>query len=115
MKQYFVYRNLRTNTFSLKYGGKVILHPKELLMYEANFNVSEKGRQKVIATKRKNVHATISSHLIRVCFDTKFKVVSQIYYNPYITAYFSKAGVKVTKLPLVLLKDNKIYEVKEVR
>ena len=86
---YYAYRNLHTNTFSIKLRGKVIEHPKNFIMYNAYFKVNEKGRQRVIQDKRKNVHAYV--HSARYCglsvVDARMQLDSytfeEVTYNPY--------------------------------
>lgn len=115
MKKYYVYRNLHTKTFSLKYGGRVIDHPTEIIMENAEFKVSQKGRLRVIATKRKNVHATVSSGTILSIPRSSLVIVNEIYYNPYKTVEFMIGRNAVHKLPLVLLENNRIFEVQYAR
>lgn len=60
----FVYRNLHKNLFSVKalegpYKGRVVLYTDCLLMKNVTFKVSQKGRQRVIDSGVKNVHAGI--------------------------------------------------------
>ena len=60
----FVYRNLHQNCWSVKArggknAGRVILHADEVVVLGAEFDVNEKGRQKVLQEQRKNVHAGV--------------------------------------------------------
>lgn len=55
--KYYIYRNLRENLFSIKHKGIVIDRQSDLVLFNVKFQVSEKGRQRVINSKRKNVHA----------------------------------------------------------
>jgi hypothetical protein len=62
----FIYRNLHKDgyTYSLRavegvYKGRVIGYSTFLWVDNASFVVSEAGRQRVLATQRKNVHAGI--------------------------------------------------------
>ena len=57
----YIYRNLRTKTWSVRHAGKVIAHPEEVLIRNADFQVSEPGRQRVLAERRKNVHAFVTA------------------------------------------------------
>jgi len=70
MARVYVYRNLRTRTWSVKHRGKVIAHPEEVLVRNAKFQVSEAGRKRVLAEGRKNVHAFVTAaSLDDVSFD----------------------------------------------
>jgi hypothetical protein len=58
----FVYCNIRTKQLSIKalegpFKGKVVAHAEKLQMKDVEFKVSEAGRQRVLKTGRKNVHA----------------------------------------------------------
>lgn len=115
MKHYYLYRNLRTKTFSLKHGGKVIRHPSEILLKEVRFKVSEKGRQRVLKEKRKNVHATVQAKEI-VESSMKLYISEEVYYDPYKTKTFINKRTKepIYEAELVLASNNKIYIVEEV-
>lgn len=60
-----VYRNLRRGDYSVQDAAtrRVIDHRTELSLTDARFVVSEAGRQRVLATRRKNVHAFIVGEL----------------------------------------------------
>lgn len=58
----FVYRNLRKQCFSIKAlegprKGRVIAHRHFVDLTDVTFKVSEAGRQRVLKTGQKNVHA----------------------------------------------------------
>lgn len=53
----YIYRNLHNDCYSIRYKDYVIAHAKELVLYNVTFKVSEKGRQRVLHERRKNVHA----------------------------------------------------------
>ena len=60
----FVYFNLHRKVWSIKAlegpnKGRVIAHSTVVEMSDCTFKVSEAGRQRVLAEKRKNVHAGI--------------------------------------------------------
>jgi hypothetical protein len=60
-----VYRNLHQpgRTYSIWQNGYVVGHAETLMLTNAAFIVSEAGRQRVLATGRKNVHAFIEGWL----------------------------------------------------
>lgn len=87
----FIYFNLHKKVFSVRSmkSGLVIAHVSEIELKNAIFKVSEKGRQKVIAEKRKNVHAGIVGFIIKDGETIKEnKVMRVAYYNPYIYSSF---------------------------
>lgn len=64
----FCYRNLHTGKISVRaldgeYKGRVIAHADIVQVAGAIFKVSEKGRQRVIKERQKNVHAGVQGEL----------------------------------------------------
>lgn len=55
----FVYWNLHKRVFSIRVNGRVIAHARRVLIQNPEFTVSEKGRARVLASGRKNVHAGV--------------------------------------------------------
>ena len=95
------------------YRQRVIAHPTEVVLMDVAFKVSEKGRQRVIATKRKNVHAKVAGTVIEI-FPTildDFYTKVEVYYNPYKTEQFMRLDTNepVYSAEYVLCRDNKIY------
>ena len=80
-----VYRNLRNGLMSVQaYVGKkwlVVGHVESLLLYDAEFKVSEAGRKRVIEQKRKNVHAFVYGELADI--NTDVVLPTKAFYNPY--------------------------------
>ena len=74
-----VYYNLHKHCFSVQHKGLVIAHKDIVCLENAVFKVSEKGRQRVLATKRKNVHAFVVGDWIPDCEVAGVGVT----YNPY--------------------------------
>ena len=111
--KYYVYRNLHTKTFSLQYRQKVVAHPTEVVLQNAVFKVSEKGRQRVISEKRKNVHAKVGGTLINVfpSILEDFYTKVEVYYSPYKTEFFTRLdnNEPVHRAEYVLCKDNRIF------
>ena len=121
----FVYRNLHKKCYSLRQHGLVFARagfvllsapPADDYIMATGFSVSETGRQKVIATKRKNVHAFAwgynnttdgdclygSDHepYIKEVFQELLRVkqLTQVSYNPYKHRFFF---CKETESPVV--------------
>lgn len=82
-----IYWNLHKDVFSVRSRrredyGKVIAHVDEFTLMDVKFVVSESGRQRVLAERRKNVHALVRGcwlmpHTVSVYPDTSVR------YNPY--------------------------------
>lgn len=62
-----VYRNLNTKdptrAFSIKQNGLVVGHTGQCMFRDCTFTVSEKGRERVLRTGRKNVHAYMKGYV----------------------------------------------------
>jgi len=96
---YQIYRNLRKNCFSIRYKGKVIAHETDIIASQVSFKVSEAGRQRVLRTKQKNVHAVIvcDSYVVFTpadrykcgCHIAKLTNPIEITYNPHTMTSFS--------------------------
>lgn len=78
-----VYRNLTRKTLSIKSikTNRIIYYSDSILLENVTFKVSEAGRQRVLQTRHKNVHAVISGKVISTTpSEIEGKVVG---YNPY--------------------------------
>jgi hypothetical protein len=114
MKKYYIYRNLHTKTFSVKRDNRVRFHIDSALVEGINFKVSEKGRQRVLRTRRKNVHATVACNFIYFTYSLDgFDILGEVYYNPYTTSKFLYNNTEISEADWVLLKDNKIFLLQE--
>ena len=83
-----VYYNLHKKCLSIRHKGKVIEHAREVTLTDAKFHVSEKGRQRVLKEKRKNVHAYVSGKLKESFWFTQspsytWIAKQRVTYNPY--------------------------------
>ena len=94
----FVYFNLRKKCWSVRYKGKVIAHASSVAIDNAEFKVSEKGRQRVLKSGVKNVHAGVAGFLRAVDFPVPGPFpkatpgptikLTEISYNPWKSKYF---------------------------
>jgi len=62
-RKVFIYKNLHKDCWSLKQDGLVKAHVHDLSLFDCSFRVNQKGREKVLEEKRKNVHAGISGYI----------------------------------------------------
>lgn len=100
-KPVHVYMNLPKKVFSVRQSGIVKCHAMSVYLENAEFVVSEKGRQKVLKEKRKNVHAYVKGMV------THGKIINKempldftwdwCYYNPYSTEKFTDQHGKHVK------------------
>jgi hypothetical protein len=114
LAKYYTYRNLHNDSFSIKHRGLVIHRPTKVLLVNVEFKVSEKGRQRVLSEKRKNVHALLTSEIFELLDDTKMDYLDyniEIYYNPYKTKNFivKETGQIIKYVQKALCINNKIF------
>lgn len=93
-KKVFVYRNLHNKyyPYSLKQNGFVVARAKSIMLTDCDFVVHEKGRQRVLKTKTKNVHAYVKGFVSKIgacgCDPRKNSLHIKIKYDPYKSRYF---------------------------
>jgi hypothetical protein len=111
----YVYYNLHQHVFSVKAlegpdRGKVIAHASSLTLSNCKFKVSEKGRQRVLKEKRKNVHAGIVGKL-SLSLGVTSRATTEITYNPYLYESFvtkdHQEPIKESRLTYFI--ENKVY------
>lgn len=102
-----VYKNLHKSKpncpiYSIKdlKTGKVIAWEKEVYLSNVIFQVSEKGRQRVIREKKKYVHAYVIGNWKKLSKPISF--ITKVRYNPYETATFIKTN---NKKPILKAKE----------
>jgi hypothetical protein len=97
MKPYKIYRNLHRNCFSVlaydfkKQGYRLLEHIHCALLMNVRPWVSEAGRQRVLKSQQKNVHAFIlADSYIKIDKDQNDWASHnpEMYYNPYTTTSF---------------------------
>ncbi len=116
-KRVDVYFNLNKRIFSVRHKGIVIIHTPHLSLKDVTFVVSEKGRQKVIAKKCKNVHAVARGILVSVDKPVIAETSREITYLPYDHHSFFYAETRgtgkfedVQTSPFVQCLGKKLYE-----
>jgi len=94
-----IYRNLHKKCWSVRSRepgplyGRVIEHMKEGVLFDCRFTVGEKGRLKVVNTRRKNVHAFVRGKLIYgKKLDLALASLGEVSYNPYKSGHFYTRG-----------------------
>lgn len=95
--KYYIYRNVTKNTFSIRHRGKVIDHAETILAKNAHFSVSETGRQKVLRTRQKNVHAYVVCESYVQIKMVRTRRLTEVTYNPYKQKEFESNGKSVAE------------------
>ena len=107
--KYYIYRNLHTGGFSVKYRGLVVDRQDSLIAENVTLKVNEIGRQRVINKKRKNVHAYVVCDKYISANKESIDKLPVITYNPYKSSQFTCGKDPITNAKKVLFKDQKCY------
>lgn len=110
-KKVAVYRNLHNNKFSIMQNGLVVAHTNKLALQGVTFHVSEKGRERVLHERKKNVHAYVKGYI----YPIKPLPVErkEVYYNPYKVSSFMLENKALHECNYMVLCNNKMYKVGE--
>lgn len=105
-----VYRNLNNRCWSIKQKGLVVAHSYEpIVLFDVTYKVNQTGRERVLQTKRKNVHAYVCGYIIdKSNFSALDTFVKKAYYNPYNTETFVDMDTKkvLTKVSYCLMTSD---------
>jgi hypothetical protein len=103
------YYNLHLHCYSIKKGSLVVAHAPYVYLNNVTTKVNEKGRQKVIEKKKKNVHAYIIGKITLKSFDTEH--FNTLIYSPYVYSSFVDGDTKekVERADKVLCIDKKAH------
>lgn len=91
-KPVFIYRNLHCHAsnclYSISQNSLIVGHTGLILLQKCQFNVSQKGRERVLREQRKNVHARIKGFIAESGMgveaeDKDLILPAKISYNPY--------------------------------
>lgn len=96
-----VYRNFHRNCWSVQQHGIVVAHTNYLNLKDCKFVVRKGGRDRAIATGKKNVHAFIEGTITN---DIPLHDIGRIKYNPY----------RLTKHNSFMCEGEPIYQAKAV-
>jgi len=101
----FVYFNLKKKLFSVRKvsTGLVVAHLLKVSLTNARFKVSQKGRERVLKERVKNVHAGVEGFFT---FDNENSLTHRATYNPYKYSSFvdSKTLERVDNASMVVLE-----------
>ncbi|MDF7815588.1 MULTISPECIES: hypothetical protein [Hymenobacter] len=110
-KQVKVYRNLKykdQGLFSVQFGGLVVAVLETVQLSNVVFKVTETGRQRVIASRQKNVHAYAIGTFTATPQPTATEPIS---YNPYRAGHFFRIEdqAPIHSATAVVLSEGKAY------
>lgn len=93
-----VYRNLRMKgrMYSVRQNGLVVGHTSRINLRNCCFVVNESGRQRVLKSRRKNVHAFVVGYPALITTDAELRRFGNQLpgkYNPYEAGHFMVYGV----------------------
>ena len=106
-----VYRNLHKQTYSIQTmtpsGWRVSSHKDSLILKDVTFKVYERGRQLVLKSRHKNVHAYVEGTLIDDACGGQGERIS---YNPYRASTFTDAtGKAIMFTEAVVMNQDGLY------
>lgn len=106
-----VYRNLRTDNFSIRKDGIVHDRADEVIISNAVFSVGQKSRERVIKERRKNVHAVVRGIYKGSGIEVDINTMNEGYYNPYETKTFvdKESNLPLSEASKVYLKEGKVF------
>jgi hypothetical protein len=86
--KYYIYRNLNRGGFSVKYKGLVVDYLDTFEANDAEFRVSEAGRNRAREQKARNVHAYLVCEKYKKRDSVNTEKLQPVYYNPFLTETF---------------------------
>lgn len=95
-----VYRNITKQCYSVMRDGHVVAHVDSIVLKNVLFQVSQRGRDRVLRERRKNVHAFIVG---QVSMDEALDKGTPVRYNPYVAASFITNDKPIHYAPVVHL------------
>ena len=109
--KYYIYRNLHTKGFSVRYHGRVIDRLNAFTAQNITFKVNESGRQRVIKEGRKNVHAFVVADRYKGLINSDYNLdkLLKVTYNPYTDKQFKCQDFDIYGANEVVFKDGKCF------
>lgn len=104
-----VYYNIPEETLSVQNTrGIVIHHQDRVILRDADFRVSEAGRQRCLEEECKNIHAKVHGHWALEC---PVECPVAVRYNPYEDGYFKtvEGGYEIQYAPWCILEGNRCF------
>lgn len=114
-----VYYNVRKKCFSIRHNGHVFDYAEAVYLEKCAFRVQKKGRERVLSSGRKNVHAYVSGDLVYYACKNEFLYTvikemglkEEVFYNPFKVDSFTKIkdNTRVDSCQKVTLIDKQIF------
>jgi hypothetical protein len=102
LNKVFCYRNLNKKgvVWSIRdtKTNKVINWVENIILKDVELKVSEKGRQRVLREKRKNVHAGVKGYEVSIKSVPKNIKWIYVFYDPYTTPFFTDKNGNYIKI-----------------
>jgi hypothetical protein len=99
-----VHWHFTKKTYAIEQGGLIVGYSDKFYLQDADFTVSESGRQRVIREKKKNVHAHVWGFIKTELPFIGVRTREEINYNPYKNETFvTQDNKRVSYRSLVLL------------
>ncbi len=111
--KYYIYRNLHTGGFSVRYKGRVIdrfTDVGNIVAENVTFKVNELGRNRVIYQRRKNVHAFAVCDKYKKDYTYDYDDSEVISYNPYKSSFFTYKNCSIFFSRRVMFRRGKCYK-----
>jgi hypothetical protein len=97
----------------VRFQGLVIARHEMMVASDVEFRVNEKGRQRVVQERRKNVHAFVVAKSFQTFGErTGACGLKLISYNPYKCGSFTVDGEPITRASHVLFEDGRCWLLK---
>jgi hypothetical protein len=114
--EFRIYRNLHKDCFSIqrwnsdKKGYRLHSYEKNVIAFHVEFRVSQSGRNSVLKTKQKNVHAFVYCKNY-ITFVEPVNHGQEVYYNPYVMDSFriKNSDEPINNLDGIVMTGNKCY------
>lgn len=114
-KEVEVYRNLNNGKLSIRQGGKVMGHADGVLLSRVRPVVNQKGRERVLRERVKNVHAYLKG-MIEEGTGRGLSYDGELYYDPYKVSEFTDKSTGEGKSELKYVRvtfEGKMYYCEE--
>lgn len=112
--KFYIYRNLRTGGFSVRFRGRVIDRLNTFTAFGVSFKINETGRQRVIKEKQKNVHAFVVADKYKAkrypaLTFVELDMLDRITYNPYRDMQFVCNGKKIDTAREIIFQNGRCF------
>jgi hypothetical protein len=91
--------------------GRTKILTQVVCLRACTFKVSERGRQEVLRTKQKNIHAGVVGTVCRLTAAQRRNLTKQVTYNPYKYSSFVEKATEtpIHEAPVALLLNGRVF------